>query len=240
MTPTPIVALDVPTTRAALALADRLGDGCAFYKVGLELFTAEGPRAVAALRDRGADVFLDLKLHDIPNTVAGAARSAARLGVRLLTVHASGGSPMVRAAVQAAGEECGILAVTLLTSLDPSTAAAAWGRDALDVADEVVRLAGVAAEAGALGVVCSGHEAARVRDVHGSALATLVPGVRPASAPAHDQARVVTPAAAAAAGARWVVLGRAVTAAADPAAALAALRAELGAAPNGPAAGPRA
>jgi orotidine-5'-phosphate decarboxylase len=147
---------------------------------------------------------------------------------------------MLRAAVEGAGDECGILAVTLLTSLGAPAAAAAWGRETLDVGDEVLRLAGVAAGAGALGVVCSGHEAARVREVHGDALATLVPGVRPAGEAAQDQARVVTPEEAAAAGARWVVLGRAVTAAADPAAALAELTAALGRPDGGPAAGPRA
>ncbi len=233
----PIVALDVATAAAALALVERLGAGCRFYKVGLELFTAAGPGVVEALRARGLDVFLDLKLHDIPNTVAGAARSAARLGVRLLTVHASGGAAMVGAAVDGfgspaaaapgGGPDGGILAVTVLTSLDAPALGAAWGRTAVDVVAEVERLADVAAGAGAHGVVCSGAEAAAVRARHDGALATLVPGVRLAGDGAGDQRRVVTPGDAAAAGARYVVLGRTVTAAADPAAALRRATAEL-------------
>lgn len=229
--PEAIVALDVPTTAEALALVDQLGSACTFYKVGLELYIAAGPPVVAEVLARGADVFLDLKLHDIPNTVAGAARSAARLGVRLLTVHASGGEAMVRAAVAAAeaeGGTCGICAVSVLTSLDGPAVAEAWGRaGVVDVAGEVVRLAGVAERAGAHAVVCSGHEARAVGDAFGGRLATLVPGVRLAGDAAGDQRRVMTPGAAAAAGARYVVLGRTVTAAADPARALARAVAEL-------------
>jgi orotidine-5'-phosphate decarboxylase len=232
--PTPIVALDVPDAAAALALVARLGESCGFYKVGLELFAAAGPEVVRALHEGGSEVFLDLKFHDIPNTVAGAVRSAARLGVRLLTVHASGGAAMVRAATDAArevaGDRCGVLAVTVLTSLDAPAVAAAWGRPTVEVRDEVLRLAALAAEAGAHGVVCSGQEAGLVREAHGDRLATLVPGIRPAGGAAQDQARVVTPADAARAGARYVVLGRAVTGTADPAAALRAIRAELAAA----------
>jgi orotidine-5'-phosphate decarboxylase len=227
--PEPVVALDVASHAAAVALVDRLGPACGFYKIGLELFTAAGPAVVEALRARGLDVFLDLKLHDIPNTVAGAARSAGRLGVRLLTVHATGGAAMVRAAVDGFGprSDGGVLAVTVLTSLDAAAVAAAWGRAAVEVAGEVLRLADVAAGAGAHGVVCSGHEAAAVRDRHAGRLATLVPGVRLAGDGAGDQRRVVTPAGAAAAGARYVVLGRTVTGAADPAAALLRAKGEL-------------
>ena len=224
--PEPIVALDVPSADAALALAARL-DPAGFYKVGLELFTAAGPSVVDALRARGARIFLDLKLHDIPNTVAGAARSAARLGVDLLTVHGAGGEAMLRAAVDGAGEECRVLAVTVLTSMDGAALAEATGRPGVTVADEVLRLGAAAAAAGAHGVVCSGHEAAAVRDRWDGALATLVPGVRLAGDAAGDQRRVVTPAEAARAGARYVILGRTVTAAADPAAALARARREL-------------
>ena len=228
LTPTPIVVLDYPSAAAALALVDRLGERARFYKVGLELFTAEGPSVVHALRERGADVFLDLKLHDIPNTVAGAVRSAARLGARLLTVHTAGGPAMLAAAAEAAeGTGCGLLGVTLLTSLDAATTGAVFGREVVALDDEVVRLAALADAAGLHGVVCSGHEAALVRDRFGGRLATLVPGIRLAGGAAHDQARVVTPAAAARAGARYVVLGRAVTAAPDPAAALSAIVAEL-------------
>jgi orotidine-5'-phosphate decarboxylase len=131
---TPIVALDVPGRAQALAIVDELHGLCGFYKVGLQLYTAEGPGMVAALRERGAEVFLDLKWHDIPNTVRGAAASAAALGVRLVTVHASGGLAMLRAAQEAAGAGCGVLAVTVLTSLDASALAEAWGREIGDPA----------------------------------------------------------------------------------------------------------
>lgn len=229
-----VVALDRPTLDGALALVDQLGGTCRFYKVGLELFTASGPAAVAAIHARGADVFLDLKLHDIPATVGAAARRAAELGVRLLTVHASGGAAMVAAAVEGArmnGQStCGILAVTVLTSLDGAALAAAWGRVEARPAAEVLRLARLAAGAGAHGVVCSGEEVAAVRDAVPE-LAILVPGLRMPGDATHDQARVVTPAAAAEAGARYLVLGRAVTAAADPVAALGRIRASLAAAP---------
>ena len=186
---TPIVALDVPRAADALALVERLHGLCKFYKVGLELFAAEGPRVVAAVRECGADVFLDLKLHDIPNTVRGAVIGAASHGARLITVHAAGGRAMLEAAQEAAAKSggCEILAVTVLTSLDGAALAGAWGRDA----------------------------------------ATLVPGVRLAGADANDQARVVTPGAAAAAGARYVVLGRTVTAAGDPRSAMQQVLAEL-------------
>lgn len=231
MTTTPIVALDVPSTADALGLVERLGNLCRFYKVGSELFTAAGPRIIGVLVDRGCDVFLDLKFHDIPNTVAGAVRSAAQLGVRLVTVHASGGEAMLRAAVAAAAEQsrgCGILAVTVLTSLDAAQLGKAWGRaDAVDPTREVLRLAGAAADAGAYGVVCSGLEAAAVHDRHPE-LALLVPGVRLAGGAAQDQARVVTPATAAAVGARYVVLGRAVTDTEDPRGAMSMVLSQLG------------
>lgn len=212
-----LLALDVPDADAALALVDRFAGRCDFYKVGLELFTAAGPALVATLRDRGVDVFLDLKLHDIPNTVRQAARRAAALDVRLLTVHASGGTAMLRAAVDGAGSGCGILGVTVLTSLTPAEVAESWGRDAApDLEVEVLRLAGLAAVAGAHGIVCSGAELGAVVSRFGDRLAPLVPGLRPAGVAADDQARTVTPEAAAAAGARYLILGRAVTAAADP------------------------
>jgi orotidine-5'-phosphate decarboxylase len=225
----PIVPLDVPTAADALELIDHLGDRCGFYKVGNELFTGAGPAMVRELRERGRDVFLDLKFHDIPNTVAGGVRNAAAMGARLVTVHATGGRAMLEAAVGAAGPTCGILAVTVLTSLSAEEIAAAWGRrDALKMSDEVLRLAELAAAAGAHGIVCSGHEAARVRERFGDALAVLVPGVRAAGGPAQDQARVVTPAAAAAAGARYAIIGRMVTAAPDRRAAMDQVIEELG------------
>src|SRR5215510_244429 len=137
-TTTPIVALDVSTDAEALALVDDLGDRCRFYKIGNELFTACGPSIVRDVIDRGCDVFLDLKFHDIPNTVAGGVRRAGSLGARLVTVHATGGRSMLEAAVEAAGDRCGILAVTELTSLSPLEVALGWGRaEPLDVAQEV-------------------------------------------------------------------------------------------------------
>ncbi|MGH7668676.1 MAG: orotidine-5'-phosphate decarboxylase [Gemmatimonadaceae bacterium] len=230
---TPIVALDVPSIESAMVLINRLDGRCAFYKVGLELFTAEGPAVVRAVRDRGADVFLDLKLHDIPNTVAKAVLRACAHGVRLVTVHASGGREMLEAAQQSAAAAgagaCELLAVTVLTSLDRRGVAAAWGRSEadVDIDTEVLRLAAVAADAGLHGVVCSGREAAAVRERFGLRLKTLVPGVRLAGKDAHDQVRVVTPGEAVAAGARYVVLGRTVTAAPDPVAAMDRVLAEL-------------
>jgi orotidine-5'-phosphate decarboxylase len=214
-----VLALDVPSAEDAFALVDRFEGRCDFYKVGLELFTAVGPSLVTTLRARGVDVFLDLKLHDIPNTVRQAARRAAALDIRLLTVHASGGEAMLAAAVDGAGSTCGILAVTVLTSLAPSELAQAWGRGPwIDVKAEVLRLAGLADEAGAHGIVCSGAELGAVVQKYGR-LAPLVPGVRPLGTSSNDQARVVTPEAAAAQGARYLVIGRAVTEAADPLAA---------------------
>lgn len=222
MSATPIVPLDVRTAREALDLVEQLGDRCTFYKVGNELFTAEGPSIVRALRERGRDVFLDLKFHDIPNTVAGGVANAAGLGARLVTVHATGGRRMLEAAVRAAaGTTCGVLAVTVLTSLEASEIADAWGRAPdLDAGDEVLRLSQVAADVGAHGVVCSGREARRVTDRFGDRLAVLVPGVRAAGGPTQDQARVVTPREARDAGARYVIIGRMVTAASDRRAAM--------------------
>jgi orotidine-5'-phosphate decarboxylase len=210
-----IVALDVATLAQARTVVDALGETCDFYKVGSELFTAAGPGAVTALRERGSDVFLDLKFHDIPNTVRGAVRSVSRLGAALVTVHASGGADMLRAAVDGAGD-CGVLAVTVLTSLDATMLADSWGRDIARVEDEVLRLADLARSAGVHGIVCAASEAAAVRAAHGEALRLLVPGIRLDGGPMHDQARVATPTEAVAAGASYLVLGRAVTGAADP------------------------
>lgn len=238
---TPIVALDVQDFASAKALVRTIGVYCDFYKVGLELYSAEGPQVVQWLRGEGKRVFVDLKLHDIPNTVRGAARSVARLGASLLTVHAGGGTDMVQAAVDGAAEgsasivgdadrdACQIIAVTLLTSLDARTVAQTWGRDQLSVTDEVVRLAGLARDGSAAGVVCSGHELAALHSTYGRSLSYLVPGIRLAGAETHDQQRVMTPASAVAAGATWLVLGRAVTAAPDPVAAMVAVRRSLSA-----------
>jgi len=213
----PIVALDVPTAGDALAIARQLREDCHFFKVGSTLYTAAGPSIVRELREKlQADVFLDLKFHDIPNTVAGAVRSAATLGVRLVTVHASGGRAMLEAAQEASRGRVGVLGVTVLTSHDEASLAASWGRDHVDVEEEVLRLAADSAAAGLHGIVCSGDEAYSVSRVHGDSLALLVPGVRLEGGDANDQRRVVTPHAAQRAGARYVVLGRMVTAAADP------------------------
>jgi orotidine-5'-phosphate decarboxylase len=224
----PIIALDVPSLDAAKDLTARLGPDADFYKVGLELFTAEGPRVVEWLRGEGKRVFLDLKLYDIPNTVRGAARSARAMGASLLTVHGYGGAAMVDAAVEGAGAETGILVVTVLTSFDTAALGVTLGREVPEMGAEVLRLAQLADVAGAHGIVCSGHE---VRAVRGSypRLKPLVPGIRLAGGATHDQARVATPESAAGDGAAYLVLGRAVTAAADPAEVLRAVRTTLAA-----------
>lgn len=214
--PIPIVALDFPRADLALAMVDRLGDACKFYKVGGELFTAAGPQVVQALRALGKDVFLDLKLYDIPNTVRGAAKSAATIGARLLTVHATGGREMIAAAVEGAGDKCGVLGVTILTSLDAAILREAWGRKSLEIYGEVLRLAGECAAVGAHGVVCSGLEAQKISAKYGEKLKLLVPGIRPAGGKTDDQKRTVTASEAAKAGANYIVLGRMITEAKDP------------------------
>ena len=236
MSTIPIIALDVRTAEHALELVAQLGERCRFYKVGNELFTAAGPAIVRELRAQGCDVFLDLKFHDIPNTVAGGVRNAALMGARLVTVHAAGGLPMLRAAANAAadaadaaGEGCGVLAVTVLTSLAATDVAHVWGREEhdLELSDEVLRLADLGMTAGVHGVVCSGNEAALVRERFAEKLAVLVPGVRASGGAVDDQSRVVTPEQAAAAGASYIVVGRMVTAAADRRAAMDGLLARL-------------
>lgn len=224
-----ILALDVPGRDAALRLVDRIGPRGTFYKVGLELFTRAGPSVVGELRDRGLRVFLDLKLHDIPTTVARAVTSAAEAGVDYLTVHASGGRAMVAAAVEAAeegGEAAGgagprVLAVTVLTSLTPRGLAEIQGGPPADsVESAVLRRARLAVEAGAHGVVASPLEIGSLREVVGPDRLIVTPGIRLPGGATHDQSRVATPGAAARAGADALVVGRAVTGAADPAAAL--------------------
>jgi orotidine-5'-phosphate decarboxylase len=223
-----IIALDRPDARGALSLVERIGKACDFYKVGNELFTSSGPQIVEALRALGKSVFLDLKLHDIPNTVGQAASRAASLGASLLTVHATGGAEMMEAAVAGAGEKCGILAVTILTSLDTSDIRMAWGRARLDLSREVLRLSGQAADAGAHGVVCSGLEARAVSAEYGDRLKLLIPGIRRPGDPRNDQRRTVTPLEAVRAGASYIVLGRTVTAAEDPAEAMRSVNKMLG------------
>jgi orotidine-5'-phosphate decarboxylase len=219
------VPLDFPALAEAERFARQVAPHVGMLKVGLELFTAEGPAAVRAIAALGLPVFLDLKLHDIPNTVEGAARSAAATGARLLTVHAAGGAAMVRAAVKGAGPGVRVLAVTVLTSLD------AAALDAIGLAGPpeaaVVRLARLAVDAGAGGLVCSPHEVHAVRAAVGPKPLLVVPGVRPAGAAVGDQARVATPAAAVADGADVIVVGRPIREAADPVAAAKAIAAEL-------------
>ena len=225
--PIPIIALDLPDAGSALRLVDQLGAAAEFVKVGLQLFAAEGPYIVNALRDEGKRVFLDLKLHDIPNTVAHAVKSAAAMKVDLLTVHAVGGAAMLRAAADAAaGSTVGLLGVTVLTSLDDAGLAQAWGRDRVTVEDEVGRLAALAHECGLPGVVASVHEIGAARRA-APGLKVLTPGIRLPGDAAGDQSRVATPADAARLGADYLVLGRSVTAAADPAQALRRAIAEL-------------
>jgi orotidine-5'-phosphate decarboxylase len=224
-----IVALDVPTADRALDLVDALGPRLSFVKVGLELHTREGSAVLAQLKARGLRVFLDLKLHDIPNTVAGAVRSAGALGVDLLTVHAAGGSRMMEAAAQAAPPELSLLAVTVLTSMAEEDLAEAWGRtDAFEPRTEVLRLALLAQQAGIFGVVASPQEAGALRTLLGPDAAIVTPGIRLPGGPAHDQRRIATPSQAVAVGASHLVVGRAITDAPDPAAVLGAILDEVG------------
>jgi orotidine-5'-phosphate decarboxylase len=217
-----IIALDVPDLAGLNAFLDRLEGQPAFYKVGLELFLAEGARAIDAVRARGGRLFLDLKLHDIPETVGRAVGSAVRFGAEFLTVHTSGGQEMMKRAVDAAGAMT-VLGVTVLTSLNDGDLAA----DGIggSVADAVVRRARVAAAAGVPGLVCSPQEVAQVKAASG--LITVVPGVRPAGAALGDQKRVATPASTIAAGADYLVIGRPIRDAAQPAEAFAAVVREV-------------
>jgi len=222
------IAFDVPTLEAALALDTKMGAGPELAKIGLELFAAAGPEAVKALQSRGRRVFLDLKLHDIPNTVQGAAASVARLGADLLTVHATGGAAMVAAAVEgirAAGGRTRVVAVTLLTSLDPAAMPPGFAKP-FDLHAVAAALIDQVERAGALGVVCSAADLDGVRARLGRDFYAVTPGIRPAGADAHDQKRVATIESAVRDGANLLVLGRAITGAADPAAALAAARQE--------------
>ena len=219
------VALDTPDQATFADWCRLFGPRVGLLKVGLEAFTRWGPPAVELARTHAAGVFLDLKLHDIPNTVAGAVGAVRQLGVRFVTVHVAGGPAMLEAAVAAAGGAVGILAVTLLTHLDEDALATLEMPGPLS--RRVERWASLAHAAGCAGVVCSPHEAAALRRLLPPPFRLVTPGVRPAGVAAGDQRRVATPAAALAAGADVLVVGRALTAAPDPAAALAALAAEL-------------
>ena len=224
-----IAALDTAEAAQALRWADAVMPPCGMVKLGLEFFLANGPDGVRALA--GRPVFLDLKLHDIPNTVAGAVRSVLPLRPHLLTLHAAGGTAMLRAA-RAAAEAAGearpkLLAVTVLTSLDAAALRETGVADA--PAAQVLRLARLALAAGADGLVCAPTEVALLRAELGPAPLLVVPGIRPAGGAADDQARTLTPRAAAEAGADWLVVGRPITQAADPRAAAAAIVAGIGA-----------
>ena len=229
-----IIALDVPSADEARALIERIGDRGTFYKVGLELYTRAGPAFVRELTGAGKRVFLDLKLHDIPNTVASAVRAAVDLDVDLLTIHATGGRAMLEAAVDAVGGDAGLgavpgaarpslqlLAITVLTSLDAAELGQVWDRSNVVMSDEVARLTDLAVAAGMHGVVCSAAEADRVRLRTSGGFLIVTPGIRPLGTDIGDQKRVATPADAVLAGADHLVLGRAVTRAPDPRAALA-------------------
>jgi orotidine-5'-phosphate decarboxylase len=215
-----IVALDVSGTAAALDMVDRLGDSISFFKVGKQLFTRAGPEVVKELRKRGKRVFLDLKYHDIPNTVALAVEAAGELEVDMLTIHAAGGAPMIRAARAAAGDDGPrILAVTVLTSIGAADAEQVWGRPVVSMSDEVLRLAALAADAGAHGVIASPLEAQAVRQQQAPGFLIVTPGIRPADSAGDDQVRTATAGAAVRAGADYIVVGRPITESADPAAA---------------------
>jgi len=223
-----IIALDLPTGEDARKLVVSIGDACRFYKVGLQLFTAEGPKFVQHMIGEGRKVFLDLKFHDIPNTVSSAVRSVCTLGVDMLTVHAAGGSAMLRAALEAskaASKPPLVLAVTVLTSMDAASLSAIGVTGS--PADQVLNLALLAKEAGCGGVVASPQEAAMLRKALGPEMAIVTPGVRPVGADKGDQSRVATPAEAIRSGASHIVVGRPITAAPDPAAAARQILAEL-------------
>ena len=221
-----IVALDVPKADAARALVDGLSGHVGLFKVGSQIFTAAGPELVRAIVGRGEKVFLDLKFHDIPNTVAGAVASASRLGVSLVDVHGLGGRAMVEAAVGALpAMGTRLLAITILTSHGEDTRGEIGVNGSM--ADSVRRLALLAKEAGADGVVASPHEVAIVREACGSDFLIVTPGIRPGGASALDQARAATPKAALSAGADYLVVGRPITEAADPAAAADAIVREM-------------
>ena len=227
-----IVPLDVPDAGAALALAARLDNKLCRVKVGKELFVAAGPEVVARLQERGFEVFLDLKFHDIPNTVAGACRAAARLGVWMMNVHASGGEAMLRAAreaIESVARPPLLIGVTILTSLSDAD----LERIGLtgSVMDNVERLARLSRTCGLDGVVCSAQEAKLVRKATGDDFILVTPGIRLESDGAHDQARIVTPVDAVRLGANYLVIGRSITQASDPAAKLAEIRMALEGAP---------
>ena len=222
-----IVALDFPSGREAMAFVDRLDGACRWFKVGLELFLAAGGSIIETLRHRGHSVFLDLKFHDIPNTIAAAVRSVGPLGAELLTVHASGGPAMLNAAAEAAADMADpprLLAVTVLTSID-GTQLAATGITR-DMADHALLLARMAYANNIQGFVCSPEEAHSLRSALTDAV-LVTPGIRPTGSEISDQKRIATPAAALAAGANYLVVGRPITRASNPGEAARAILAEM-------------
>lgn len=224
-----IVALDVARAADALALADSLAPAECRLKVGKELFTAEGPAVVRALHDRGFEVFLDLKFHDIPNTVAAAVATAADLGVWMVNVHASGGRRMMTAARERllqGNYDTRLIAVTVLTSMEREDLADI-GLD-VEPMDQVRRLAALTADCGLHGVVCSAQEAAVLREQQGKDFLLVTPGIRPAGSDSGDQRRIMTPEQAVAAGVSYMVIGRPISQAASPAEALRAINRSLG------------
>jgi len=230
-----IVALDVPTKAAAFALAERLQGNCRWFKVGLELFVAAGPAVVETLVSRGHRIFLDLKLHDIPNTVASAVRSTGSLGASMLTIHASGGPAMLAAAANAAAQMAAppeLLAVTVLTSMDqPQVTATGLPRSP---GEQVELLALLGLDAGIRGFVCSPQEVALLRGLTGPSGVLVIPGIRPVGAAVGDQQRNATPALALSLGASYLVVGRPITQAADQAEAAEAILREMAAVIHAP------
>ncbi len=222
-----IVALDLPTKVAALDLVDQLREQISFFKIGLQLYTAEGPEIVRAVLSTGAKVFLDLKLHDIPNTVARAVESANNLGVHMLTVHLSGGSEMICAATAARANNISILGVTVLTSANEQTL-----REigiAGTVEDEALRLTKLGVEAGIDGIVASPHEIKKLHAEFGDKIKIVVPGIRPSGSESADQRRVMTAREAIQAGADYLVIGRPIIAHSRPSEAVSKILQELGA-----------
>ncbi|HEX7048622.1 MAG TPA: orotidine-5'-phosphate decarboxylase [Longimicrobiales bacterium] len=223
-----IVALDLPSLDSALAIVDRLGDAIGYYKIGAPLFTRAGPTAITRLHERGKRVFLDLKYHDIPNTTAQAVAAAADLGVAMLTVHAGGGTAMMRAAREAAGADGPrIVAVTMLTSFTASDVEEVWDKELRSLREEVARLSTLAADAGLDGVVASALEAEALKRRHGGEFLVVTPGVRPSGHVAGDQVRTATPAEAVRAGSDFLVVGRPIILAPDPNAVVARMVEEI-------------
>ena len=223
-----IVALDLPSSEQALDLVEQLGDTIDFYKVGSPLFTRSGPAFVRELRARGKRVFLDLKYHDIPSTVASAVEAAAALDVQLLTLHASGGAAMLRAARDVVGiDGPRLLGVTILTSFTADDVEQVWHKEIRSVRDEVARLAAIAVEAGVHGVVTSPLEVESLKRRHGADLIVVTPGIRAVHDGAGDQARTATPGDAARAGSDYLVIGRPILNAADRLAAVKAIRRDI-------------